>query len=324
MLLPIFCRRLENLANSYLSILFKPYSYIFCSAYTETVKGFCPAHVTGFFKAEKNGSLGAGFSIELGVTTDVVASSGSGDVVSVSGYGCSDLSVSRLVLERFRDITGFEGKLEVRHELGVPAGYGLGCSGAAALSLSYALDAELCAGLGRERAALVAHEAEIECRTGLGDVLATYHGGFEIRVSAGGPGRGKITKIRSAGLVAVVACFAPVQTSRFMREKIDSINGLGGKMVRELERGGGPARFQDMSMEFATHVGMDTPCVRRAASALHGAGYGCGVAMVGETVFTLVPATEVNVAVQILRAQHPTYVLVSGVDELGARLEGSA
>lgn len=260
----------------------------------------------------------------LGVTTDVAASPGSGDAVSVSGHGCSDLSVSRRVLEKFRGITGFEGRLEARHELGVPAGYGLGCSAAAALSLSYALDAELDAGLGRERAALVAHEAEIECRTGLGDVLAAYHGGFEIRVAAGGPGRGKVSKMESAGLAAAVACFAPVQTSRFMREKMDGINGLGGEMVRELERGGGSDRFQDMSMEFAGHAGMDTARVRRAAETLRESGYGCGVAMVGETVFTLVPAADADAVVRILRALRPAYVLASGVDERGARLEGSA
>lgn len=288
------------------------------------MKGYCPAHVTGFFKAQKDGSLGAGFSMGLGVTTEVVASPGSGDIVSVSGHECPDVSVSRVVLERFREITGYGGRLKVRHELGVPAGYGLGCSGAAALSLAYALDEELGAGLGRERAAAVAHEAEITCRTGLGDVLAAYHGGFEIRAASGGPGRGRVSKIKSAGLAAVVACFSPVPTSMFMKEKMDNINGLGGRMVRELERGGGPARFQEMSMEFAAHAGMDTARVRRAAAALRDAGYGCGVAMVGETVFALVPASEAGPAAGILRAQRPAHLLASGVDEIGARLEGSA
>lgn len=282
-------------------------------------KAFCPAHVTGFFKAEEGGSLGAGFSTEAGVLTQVRACAGSGTEVSASGYGCADLSVSRRVAGRFRELSGFGGRLEVRHRLGVPAGYGLGCSAAAALSLAYALDGALGTGLGRERAALAAHEAEIECKTGLGDVLAAYHGGFEIRTSAGGPGSGRVSRMDWPGLVAVIACFAPVPTARFMKEKMGGINGLGGRMVRELARGGGAGRFQEMSMEFAAHAGMDTARVRRAARALGSAGYGCGVAMVGETVFSLVPASEAGAAARILRAQRPAALIVSGIDGRGAR-----
>ena len=47
-------------------------------------KAFCPAHITGFFKAhlednqnnlENLGSMGAGFSIKEGVTTKVIIDS---------------------------------------------------------------------------------------------------------------------------------------------------------------------------------------------------------------------------------------------------------
>ena len=45
-------------------------------------RAFCPAHITGFFKAELDekdpnrlGSLGAGFSIQKGVKTTVILSS---------------------------------------------------------------------------------------------------------------------------------------------------------------------------------------------------------------------------------------------------------
>lgn len=280
-------------------------------------EAFCPAHVTGFFKAEERGSLGAGFCLELGVYTEVEAGPGSGTGISVRGRG-SDLAVSEWVAEKFRKISGFGGRLEVRHELEVPPGYGLGCSAAAALSLSYALDEALGAGLGHEKAASVAHEAELACKTGLGDVLAAYHGGFEIRTSAGGPGRGAVQKMDSADLAAAVACFAPVPTSSFMKDRMHTINGLGGEMVRELRRGGGAGRFQDMSMEFAEHAGMDTPRVRRAADVLRGAGLRCGVAMVGETVFALDSRSRVELAARRLRELPGAEVLVSGIGR-GAR-----
>lgn len=284
-------------------------------------KAFCPAHVTGFFKAEAAGSLGAGFSIERGVTTEVSATAGSGLGISVSGREPGDLAVSRRVAEKFLEISGFGGRLEARHELGVPVGYGLGCSAAAALSLAYALDAALGTGLGAQKSAQIAHEAELECRTGLGDVLAAYHGGFEIRVGAGAPGRGRIVGVPSGGTSAVIACFAPVPTTEFMEKRMAGINGLGGRMVGRLRRGGGAAEFQRMSLEFAEYIDVVTPRMRGAADGLRGDGYGCGVAMFGETVFALVPEAEAGAARRRLAARHPdAEVLASGIDGRGARL----
>jgi pantoate kinase len=50
-------------------------------------RAFCPAHITGFFKAELDqkdpsymGSLGAGFSIKKGVKTTVIVSGKSNNV----------------------------------------------------------------------------------------------------------------------------------------------------------------------------------------------------------------------------------------------------
>lgn len=283
-------------------------------------KAFCPAHVTGFFKAGGGGSVGAGFSMGLGVTTEAEALCGSGTSIEARGRECADLSVSECVAGRFRDISGFGGRLEIRHELGVPPGYGLGCSAAAALSLAYALDEALGTGLGAQRAASVAHEAELECRTGLGDVAAAWRGGFEIRTAPGGPGKGMLSSVQLPGTAAVVACIAPVPTKDFMRDRMGGINGLGGKMVAELSRGGGLARFHRMSFEFAEHAGLATARVRRAARALRGAGLGCGVAMIGETVFSLVPAVRAGEAARVLRSSLDAEVLVSCIGG-GAHLE---
>ena len=258
----------------------------------------------------------------LGVTTEAEALSGSGTSIEARGRECADLSVSECVAGRFRDIAGFGGRLEIRHELGVPPGYGLGCSAAAALSLAYALDEALGTDLGMERAAAVAHEAELECRTGLGDVLAAWRGGFEIRTVAGGPGKGRVSSAGLPGTAAVVACIAPVPTKEFMRDRMGGINGLGGKMVTELSRGGGLARFHRMSFEFAEHAGLATARVRRAARVLRSAGLGCGVAMIGETVFCLAPALRAGEAARALRSSLGAEVLVSGVGG-GARLVAS-
>ncbi|MDA7941162.1 MAG: GHMP kinase [Nitrosopumilus sp.] len=285
---------------------------------------FCPAHVTGFFKAfpgddpDRAGSTGAGFSLSVGVTTRVRVSAGSGHVITASGHDPGGTAVSEHVLRQFEGIAG-PRRTEVCHEVGVPAGYGLGASAAAALSLSLALDAALGTGLGREGAARVAHRAEIACRTGLGDVIAALHGGLEVRTRPGAPGIGEVVSRRS-GDVAVISCIAPVRTSSFMRDGMDRINGRGGRMVSEMLESPDTARFQEMSLEFARHAGVVTPRMEEAAARIRGAGAPCGVALFGETVFSLVePGGERRVLDALEGAAGTT--ITSGIGG-GARMVG--
>ena len=104
---------------------------------------FCPAHITGFFKAELDkedskqlGSLGAGFSIQKGVKTTVsVREKTKHDIsnfsIKVNGFESGDMRVSELVLSKFPIDKKF---IDVTHEIDVPVGYGFGCSAAVALS----------------------------------------------------------------------------------------------------------------------------------------------------------------------------------------------
>ena len=71
---------------------------------------FCPAHITGFFKAELDnkdskqlGSLGAGFSIQKGVKTTVTVRKKtkhdiSNFTIKVNGFESGDMKVSELIL----------------------------------------------------------------------------------------------------------------------------------------------------------------------------------------------------------------------------------
>ncbi|HJM14585.1 MAG TPA: GHMP kinase, partial [Candidatus Nitrosopelagicus sp.] len=207
-------------------------------------KAFSPAHITGFFKAELEekelnqlGSLGAGFSIQKGVKTTVnVRSKTKHDInnyeIAVKGFNTGDIRVSEYVLKEFL----IEGKyFDVTHEIDVPVGYGFGCSAAVALSLAIALNDSLKCGYTKTKVAQIAHKAEIKCQTGLGDVLASYHGGFEIRTKSGAPGIGEVQKIiPKEKLDVMIICFNPISTKKFLKEKISSVNGLGGKMVEKL------------------------------------------------------------------------------------------
>ncbi len=289
---------------------------------------FCPAHITGFFKAEMDtadalraGSMGAGFSIAHGVRTVVEAepSAAPKSDIHTSGHSPADTAVSKAVIARYEALLERPHSIRVHHEIGVPVGYGLGSSAAVALSLSLALNAALETGLSRQRAAQVAHTAEIECRTGLGDVAGALDGGFEIRTTAGAPGVGIVERTPSDSRVALV-CFAPMSTHDFITDRIESINGLGGRMVEELRSSRDSRAFQDMSARFAGYINVITPRMRDVMEALRDAGIACGVALFGETVFAMVDSGSESRALRILGSRGGQ-VLRSSVDNAGARLE---
>ena len=292
---------------------------------------FCPAHITGFFKAELDkedskqlGSLGAGFSIQKGVKTTVTVRERtkhdiSDFAIKVNGFESGDMRVSELVLSKF----SVKGKfIDVTHDIDVPVGYGFGCSAAVALSLSIALNDALDCKLTKIQVAQIAHDIEIECRTGLGDVLASYHGGFEVRVKPGAPGIGQVKKINSkVKRDVIIICFNPISTKKFLKEKISSINGLGGKMVKKLIVSNDTEEFQDMSIKFAKYVNVVTPKMNQVINLLHKNGIKCGVALFGETVFSLVTKNEKNKVKEILKQFDDGLIITSKIDNSGARLQ---
>ncbi|HSG73910.1 MAG TPA: GHMP kinase [Nitrosopumilaceae archaeon] len=294
---------------------------------------FCPAHVTGFFKAEldvknnfeQTGSQGAGFSIQKGVKTTVLvrkktAYDDSNFHLNIIGYQTDNAQVSEFVIRKFLRLVGPDVFVDVDHNITVPVGYGLGCSSAVALSLGLALNQALETGLSKEQVGIIAHRAEIECQTGLGDVLASYHGGFEIRTKSGAPGHGIVKKLKSDNYSVVIICFSPISTKRFISERLHSINGLGGKMVTKLEQSKNIIQFQDMSLEFAKYVDVITPKMAKVISDLNKNGINCGVAMFGETVFSLVPKGKEEKVMNILKKYDDGIIITSKIDNAGARI----
>lgn len=291
---------------------------------------FSPAHITGFFKAEIDekqrpefqGSLGAGFSIQSGVitTVEIEESDYTDFKIKVTGYQSDNTQVSEFVIREF--LKNIEGNyfLNIHHDIKVPVGYGFGCSAAVALSLAFALNQAFGTGFSNEKLGRIAHVAEVYCQTGLGDVLASYHGGFEIRVKGGAPGIGSIKKISTEAYSAIMICFAPISTKQFMKERMSSINGLGGKMVNKLVQSEDINEFHDSSIEFANYVNIITPKMKIIIDDLQNNEIKCGVALFGETIFTLVPQNLEEKVLNILRKYSDGIIIKSKIDDLGARL----
>ena len=297
-------------------------------------KAFCPAHVTGFFKAhledeqnnfENLGSMGAGFSIKQGVTTQVKISTKNNQKshfkISTKGYQSDKTDISEYVLNEFLKLDKFSDKFfDIKHEISIPVGYGLGSSSAVALSLSYALDQALQTRLDKTKIGQIAHNAEVNCKTGLGDVLASYHGGFEVRVKAGAPGIGNVEKISTDKISIIMICFSPISTNKFIKEKLSQINGLGGKMVNRLLESKNYEHFQDMSLEFANYVNVMTPRMQKLVDEFTKNNLKCGVALFGETIFSMISKDEENKVLEILEKYPEGIIIKSELDDVGARV----
>jgi len=287
---------------------------------------FCPGHITGFFKAEVEqkrpelqGSLGAGFCIKEGVTTRVKVTSSEKPnfTIKITGYQTDNTQVSEFVISEFFKLVKENIFMDVEHHIAIPVGYGLGSSGAVALSLAFALNKALKTNLTRTQVGQIAHNAEIYCKTGLGTVLSSYYGGFEIRTKYGAPGIGSLKKISNNSSVILI-CFSPISTKKFLKNELQRVNGLGGKMVNKLIKSRDYLEFLDMSLEFAKYVRVVTPKMDDVINDLQNNGIKCGVAMFGETVFTLVPKSKEDQVMKILK-KYDGIVIKSGIDKSGVR-----
>ena len=292
-------------------------------------KAFSPGHITGFFEIPHGtyshflhrGSRGAGFSIDRGIaTTAYVYESAKAEYqISINGAKTRDAEVSRWVVEEYLKLADKPYFVNIDHDVGIPVGFGLGSSGAAALSLSYALNEALDVGLSRTQAAQIAHHAEIACRTGLGTVIAEFAGGFEMRTSAGAPGVGSVNKTDLENYKAVVLCLAPISTKSFLTNRVDEINGLGGVMLSKLSESRSVDDFLKMSREFAETLGLTEGRCKEPIAALRARGIESSVALFGQTVFTLVPQARAKEARDSLRGFGGT-LLVCNIDNNGARV----
>ena len=195
-----------------------------------TVTAFCPGHISGYFRriegtsVAATGSIGAGIVISEGVTA------------TVSPADSTSVSVNRKdetgnLIHRSPGSPPLEyvlGKLgitvAVTTECHLPIGAGFGLSAAALLATLTAVNQCLDLGLTPRNIALLAHEAEVVHRTGLGDVAACQGGG---RVVRSGPGiDGAIARLFDLPEPLHAVSFGPISTPSVLgsQEQMDRVS----------------------------------------------------------------------------------------------------
>jgi pantoate kinase len=298
-------------------------------------EAFSPCHITGFFQIVDEsmdplrvGSRGGGVCLKRGVKTVVRAEKASSPAIqiSINGIPSNSAEVSERVvnmfMSRFKELRSF--KIFVEHYVDVPIGAGYGTSGAAALSLSLALNEVFNLGMSNVEAAQIAHIAEIECRTGLGTVAAEFSGGVEVRVKAGAPGICEIMHIpASSDYVVVCLTIGALSTKELLAndEVRRHVNAYGHELVNEIVKAPNLSNLMRFSRYFADHIGLVSSRVREVFKAADEIGLTVSMPMFGEGAFTICRRDSAKDVLELFSRCIPQgQVFVSEIDFKGARV----
>lgn len=277
-----------------------------------TTSVYVPGHITGLFEIcpapdlTHMGSRGSGFCIEKGVkTTALVRPLTNGHHTSAVHifFGQREVvaPVTQAVVQRLlaeRDTNGHGTRPQnyiiwIHHELEIPIGVGLGASGAGALGTALSLARCLRLEKSPTELAQIAHAVEVEHRTGLGDVIAQFHGGFEIRRKPGAPGIGEVTVLEDVWTQDVICLIFgdEIETATVLQnpKTAQRISQMGRQLLAELTRNFSLEAFCKLSQHFAKTTGLVTPQVEAMLKRAKRVGVELGsMSMLGNSVFFFV------------------------------------
>lgn len=262
-----------------------------------TVTAYCPGHISGYFRRihgesfATTGSTGAGIVISEGVQASVTPA--------------PDISVH----VRLRDIDGrlcpyarrsppveyVLGKLgvtaSVRTECRLPIGAGFGLSAAALLATLTAVNRSHSLGMAPRDLALLAHEAEVIHRTGLGDVASCQGGGRVVR-SCPGIDAPIERSFDLPGPICAVS-FGPIPTPSVLgsQEQMDRVAAAYPLEIPQNARD-----FFRISRRFSVESGLMTPEAETVIRHCDNHGIMASMTMLGNGVFAYGPGVS-----QILR-----------------------
>lgn len=247
------------------------------------VTAFVPGHITGFFTTHpdpdptKAGSRGAGLTLTDGVTVTVRDAPETS--IELNGTDIEMPPVSRVM-----DTLEVTARVEASAD--VPLGAGFGVSGGLSLGCALAANQLFDRQLSMNELTTIAHGAEVEAETGLGDVVAQAHGGIPIRLDPGSPQHGTLDAIPTRARVEYTT-FGELSTADVLSGETEHITRAGATALSRVVREPTIGSFIYASRQFARETELLTPRVAEAIRAVTEAGGHASMAMLGETVFAL-------------------------------------
>ena len=253
-------------------------------------RAFSPGHITGFFEIcdtspnpYEQGSRGAGLNLSLGAfsTVEIIEEKKKRIDIILNGkyHGApvTRYAVDRLLGKRNLHVVA-------RVETQLPLGQGFGMSAAGSLSTTWALGHLL--HLSSKEVLVAAHCAEVELRTGLGDVAAMSVGGFEIRETPGIGGRILSFPCDKAIVATVVG--PTVRTGDILGNSLfrKRICEEGRKCTNALLCSPSLPHFFELSKTFVTETRLASPRVLQVLSSVRNYGH-VSMCCLGNSLFAL-------------------------------------
>jgi pantoate kinase len=251
---------------------------------------FAPGHISSFFEPvyidknfDRTGSCGAGINISLGVLSHVTVEPTLHHtvVVRINGFP-SNAPVTKLALKYLLMKTPLRVTVDTILDLPISQGFGMSAAGALSASLAVANLFHI----PRENAVKAAHYAEVQLRTGLGDVVGSNFGGIEIRRKAGLPPWGMQEHI--PGNFDMVLCIIgkEINTHKILSDntQLHNISYYGRYCTKKLVENPSIKQLFSLGWKFTKKIAIADKLVLKAIEAANQHGQ-ASMCMLGNSVY---------------------------------------
>jgi pantoate kinase len=253
---------------------------------------FVPGHISAFFEPvycgqnlDRTGSRGAGLNISLGAVSQVKMKQTSHQTITVLLNGKpSTAPVTKVALAYLIGEMPINVYIDTRLDLPISQGFGMSAGGALSATLA---TADLLH-LSRDSAIKAAHYAEVQLRTGLGDVIASSFGGIEIRREPGLPPWGVLQHIPGSYDVVVCVIGKRIETKKVLSDvkKLREIELYGRYCMKKLLEKPSIEHLFSLGLEFTKRSHLADERVLEAVEAANHFGM-ASMCMLGNSVFAL-------------------------------------
>lgn len=250
---------------------------------TTEADAFVPGHVTGFFTVDRDedptqtGSRGGGLALSEGVRVTVRDS----DERRVELDGTPvEMEAVDIVLDALRATATVEATTDL------PLGSGFGVSGAMALGTALASNAVFDRRLSYNELVTVAHGAEVQAGTGLGDVIGQARGGIPLRLEPGAPAHNYVDAIPARARIEYHT-LGELSTEEVVGGDTERLTAAGERALSQVVEEPNLERFMRASRQFSREAALLTPELKNVITDVTEGGGDAAMAMLGETVFAV-------------------------------------
>ena len=192
------------------------------------------------------------------------------------------------VIDEVLKILEVDTDFKVTQDISLPIGAGFGTSAASAFSLALAINEFLNLGYSQELCGQIAHMAEINLGSGLGDVIAQSGRGLVLRTQPGAPGIGEIESFEHNVYVAYKT-FGEIKTADIIQDPNHrrKISASGLKYLELFKDEPTVENFLSFSNRFAHETDLMSGEVKNLVDYFDSSSdiLGSSMAMLGNTVF---------------------------------------